>query len=209
MIADKQSIEGFVLAGGASSRMGLDKAFLKLGDRTIVEMAISALRAISEKVSVVGARDVEPLGSDIEILDDVLPRYWTHGKASIIGVYTALRKARAEWAAILACDLPFVDGRFMELLRRRISSDLDAVIPVQPDNRLQPLCALYRSKSCLKAVESMFRERELRLHNIAVRVRTQSLLQVEYKDLPGSENYFLNINSPDDYKVAADIFSKG
>ncbi len=48
-------IEGFILAGGASRRMGRDKAELRLRDKTFVERAADALHKITGgKISIVG-----------------------------------------------------------------------------------------------------------------------------------------------------------
>src|ERR1700730_18428557 len=49
------SIEGFILAGGASSRMGTDKARLVLGGQTFIERIASALSAIASRVTIVGS----------------------------------------------------------------------------------------------------------------------------------------------------------
>ena len=48
-------VEGFILVGGASSRMGTDKSSLKLGEQTIVERIAATMHRVTKTVSVVGA----------------------------------------------------------------------------------------------------------------------------------------------------------
>src|ERR1051325_1485457 len=125
-------VEGFILVGGASSRMGADKSQPVLGGRTTVERIADALRPIAEKISVVGAHT-----AGTAQLPDVPDLYQRWGPLG--GIHAALRAARAEWSVVVACDLPFVTD---ELLRRLMMfiEDIDAVVPVQSDKYPQPLC---------------------------------------------------------------------
>ena len=50
-------IEGFILAGGASSRMGVDKAHLRLGGLTLVERVAQSLSIIAESITVVSSKE--------------------------------------------------------------------------------------------------------------------------------------------------------
>jgi molybdopterin-guanine dinucleotide biosynthesis protein A len=61
------------------------------------------------------------------------------------GLHAAVAYSRSEWALVLACDYPFVTSDLLTLLAGFASKECDAVVPVQPDGRLQPLCALYRA----------------------------------------------------------------
>src|SRR3982751_3045935 len=133
-----EEIEGFILVGGASRRMGADKAELKLGHRSFVERVAEALAAIAAEVSVVGDRDETQI-HHLKVVRDVYPAWGALG-----GLHGALSACRKRWAAVVACDLPFVTGElFVRLASLR--ENFDAVVPVQPDGRLQPLFALYRA----------------------------------------------------------------
>ena len=69
------------------------------------------------------------------------------------GLHAALAYAQSEWLLAIACDYPFLTSELIIKLSSKISDDFDAVVPRQSDGRLQPLCAFYRVKLCLKFVE--------------------------------------------------------
>ena len=189
-------IEGFILAGGASSRMGEDKSRLSLGGRTFVESAALALRAVSTRVCVVSSRaGAESHG--LPVVEDLRA-----GLGALGGLHAALDACRAEWAAVVACDLPFVTGELLARLASMRDETTDAVVPLQEDGRVQPLCALYRARVCLGQVEEMIRAGELRPRALLSRVRARRVAFGELRDLEGSTRFFLNVNTPEDYARA-------
>lgn len=191
-------IEGFILAGGASSRMGEDKSRLSLGGRTFVETAAEALRAVASRVSVASSRaGAESHG--LPVVEDLRA-----GVGALGGLHAALAACRAEWAAAVACDLPFVTGELLARLASLRSDATDAVVPVQEDGRVQPLCALYRARVCLRQVEGMIGAGELRPRVLFARVRARLVAFEELRDLAGSARFFLNVNTPEDYASALD-----
>ena len=186
-------IEGFILVGGKSSRMGSDKAQLRLGGQSFVEKIAGALAAISEQIRVVGARDTSG-GS--AVVPDVHEEWGALG-----GLHAALAACGSEWAAIVACDLPFVTGElFIRLAGWR--ENFEAVVPVQADNRLQPLCALYRARACLRRAEELIAEGERRPRVLLERVSARRVMHGEIADLSGAELFFTNVNTPLDYARA-------
>jgi molybdopterin-guanine dinucleotide biosynthesis protein A len=178
--------------------MGEDKSRLTLGGRTFVESAARTLRAVTTRVSLVSSRD----GADSHGLA-VVPDLRA-GVGALGGLHAALASCGAEWAAVVACDLPFVTGELLARLASMCADDLDAVVPLQEDGRLQPLCALYRARVCLAQVEEMIRADELRPRLLLSRVRARRVAFEETSDLEGSRRFFLNVNTPEDYARALD-----
>jgi molybdenum cofactor guanylyltransferase len=191
-------LEGFILVGGASSRMGTDKAQLELGGRSFVERIGGALACVTERVSVVGARrgDAVAAAWGLPVVPDVYAKWGALG-----GLHAALAACRAPWAAVVACDLPFVTAElFARLIDRRES--FDAVVPVQTDGRLQPLCALYRVEPCLRLTEELIASGERRPRALLQGVRTRRVKPVELADIEGASLFFTNVNTPEDHAQA-------
>jgi molybdopterin-guanine dinucleotide biosynthesis protein A len=189
-------VEGFILVGGASVRMGLDKAGLKLGGRSFVERAAQGLAAITESIRLVGARGDEAGMNSLTVIEDVYP-----GWGALGGLHTALARARAPWAAVVACDLPFVTGELFVRLAS-LAENFDAVVPVQADGRLQPLCALYARDPCATLTQGLIAAGERRPRALLELVRARLVAHTELADLHGSGLFFTNVNTPEDFEQA-------
>jgi len=192
--------------------MGEPKYRLKIGGKTFVERAASALRTTTAaQISIVGEIDDRYLrvqdtdGKDYELrkIRDIVTNNAERG--ALRGLYTALAKANTEWISILACDLPFVTCELITRLTSYCSNQFDAVVPVQPDAKLQPLCAFYRREKCLPIVEQMIDEGDWEMRRLVSRLRTRFVEFEEITELDGSANFFLNINNAEDYKTALKI----
>jgi molybdopterin-guanine dinucleotide biosynthesis protein A len=190
------NVEGFILVGGASRRMGADKANLALDGSTSLERIIAELSVVACPISLVGARqDYRHLS--LANVPDVHP-----GWGALAGIHAALAAGKHDWAAIVACDLPFVTRQLFERLRSLIDDSIDAVAPVQPDGRPQPLCALYRRVTCLPVTEKLIAQAIHTPRELLANVRTRWIESSELSDLPDSEKLFFNMNTPADFTLA-------
>ena len=189
-------IEGFILAGGASSRMGADKAHLRLEDQSFVERIAEALSALTTRVNIVSSK--EDAGAwNLPVVQDIYV-----GRGALGGIHTALANASAPWAFIVSCDLPFVSVELFSLLASCRRTEFDAVAPLQADGRPQPLCTLYRTTPCLEKVEAMLQAHELRPRVLLLESLTRWVEFSELSELTGAERFFINVNTPADYEHA-------
>lgn len=189
-------MEAFILAGGASSRMGADKAHLRLGGLTLVERAARALASVATEVAVVSSkRDAGAWG--LPVVADVY-----EAAGALGGLHSALSHARTELIAVAPCDLPFLTGALYGRLVSLAGEEFDAVVPVQPDGRLQPLCAIYRRRACLAAATRLLEAGERKPRALLEAVRTRLVPFDRLADLDGSPLFFSNVNTPDDFAEA-------
>jgi molybdopterin-guanine dinucleotide biosynthesis protein A len=121
------------------------------------------------------------------------------------GLHAALAACEAEWAAVVACDLPFVTGELFARLAA-LREDAEAVVPVQPDGRLQPLCALYRTHPCRDIARELIERGERRPRALVQMVRARMVAWEELADLDGAQKFFENVNTPEDYRNARSGF---
>src|ERR1041384_3964522 len=135
-------IEAFILAGGASSRMGSDKSQLLLEGQTFVERIAVTLETVTDTIRLVGGSPNSTFASRLATVADVYPQWGALG-----GLHAALSACKREWAIVVACDLPFVTVELFSFLAS-LRLGHEAVVPIQPDDRPQPLAALYRVDPC-------------------------------------------------------------
>jgi molybdopterin-guanine dinucleotide biosynthesis protein A len=102
-------VSGYVLAGGGSSRMGTDKAPMRLGGKPLIEHAVAKLRSICADVYVLGS---DPqLASYAPVVPDLHP-----GCGPVGGIEAALAHTRRDWILILPVDVPFLPSAMLQSL---------------------------------------------------------------------------------------------
>jgi len=185
--------DAFILAGGASRRMGTDKSQLILEGQTFTERVADTLLQVSNIVTIVGREIDHPR---LNSTPDIYPQWGALG-----GVHAALAAARTEWCLVVACDLPFVTADLFTRMAT-LRENHEAVVPIQQDGRPQPLCSLYRIDPCLRRATELIKTGQRRPVDLLRSVKTRWLAFAELEDLDHAEQFFVNINTPEDYYEA-------
>jgi molybdopterin-guanine dinucleotide biosynthesis protein A len=193
-------VSGFVTAGGRSSRMGRDKAWLELDGQTMIERVITAIKAVTTDVSVIAnSAEYKRLG---------LPVYAdTHiGIGPLEAIRTALANASTSRVLLVGCDLPFVTAELFSFLLS-LKGDDQAIVPVGADDRLEPLCAVY-STNALSSVIRLIENDGRKVSLLFERIRTRLVTFDEIRHLPGAELFFENVNTQEEYSRALEVLHK-
>lgn len=188
-------VTGVLLAGGKSLRMGEDKRFLHVGEKTLFDRGLQVLRTVFPEVLVVIAADSQPVDVPVQVFRDVIPHCGSLG-----GLFTGLKEAKTPYVFVVACDMPFLSLRTIEaFINRRHHVD----IVMARRGGLQPLHAVY-GKRCLPVMEGMIRTGDLKIQRIVdsplLQVRLLEEEDCQLIDPTGKS--FLNVNTPDDLEVA-------
>ncbi|MFN2576783.1 MAG: molybdenum cofactor guanylyltransferase [Pyrinomonadaceae bacterium] len=192
-------VDGFILVGGRSSRMGKDKSRLMFGDLSSVGLIAASLQTVTTTVKTVG-----PPVSTFEGLANIADTRDKWGP--LAGIEAALSNSKSEHCLIVACDLPFVTAElFAKLIK--LADRGEAIVPLQGDGRPQPLCALYRRSPCLAAAQRSIAVQEHSPRALLDQVDARFVPFTELSDLKGSEYFFFNVNTPENYAQARVIFS--
>ncbi len=158
--------DGFVTAGGNSSRMGRDKAWLELDGVPMIERVVAALRPVTRGVTVIANRP-EYTRLNLPLVAD------THaGVGPLEAIRTALVNAQLSYVVLVGCDLPFVTPQlFAHLLS--VADDAQAVVPLNVDGRFEPLCAIY-STAALPVVSELVAAGERKVSRLFDRISTRN-----------------------------------
>lgn len=180
-----------ILAGGKSSRMGRDKAFVELNGKLMIEHVIERTQAIGQAETILITNRPEDYARfGLPIFADVLP-----DKGSLGGIYTAIHYSTQAYTLCVACDMPFIQP---DLLKHMVSlaQDWDVVVPLV-DEYPEGLHALY-SRKCLDAIHPRLLAGQLKVVGFYADVRVRYLKEAEYASLDPDATSFQNINTPDD-----------
>ena len=188
-------IEGFILAGGESSRMGRDKALLELSGEALIVRTARLVESASERCTVVGD-SVRLEGFELDVIEDEFP-----GAGPLGGIATALRSSEVEWNLIVACDLPYLTREWLEfLIEHAVQSDSDAVLPMN-ERGAEPLCAMYH-KRAESAIRAALDRGVRKVTDALADVRIKFIEPSQWKGFDSEGLLFKNMNSPADYEEA-------
>jgi len=185
-------VEAAVLCGGASSRMGRDKATLPYKGAPLALRVARALGVCFTRVRLVAKRDLAPeLG-----LETIVER--SPGHASLVGLHAALAACEASAVFVAACDLPDVDPRVVLALAALAPVDgaADAIAPIGPGGP-EPLFAIYRPR-ILHEVERRLAARDFALRSLLGAVTTLLVPEADLRALDPELASLRNLNRPED-----------
>jgi len=198
-------LEGAILIGGRSRRMGRDKSGLIVGGRPMLERIVDAVSPVVERLRLVGSnqKDAEGVSRTITTAYEQQPDL-EPGLGPLAGIHAALATSRAPAVLVVACDLPFVTERFLRGLCAALPASYDAVVPKDVSGRPVAVCAVYRT-SCLSPLERRLKQRELAARDFVASVRTHYLEGETLRALDPKGLCLKNINTPADLEEAQRI----
>jgi molybdopterin-guanine dinucleotide biosynthesis protein A len=183
---------GVILSGGKNTRMGENKAFLRVGEERLIDRTVRLFRRVFREVIIVTTSPLDYLDQEAIIVTDILPE-----KGALGGLYTGLFYATYEYAFLAACDMPFLNIAFMEYMAQQ-ATGYDIVIPAPPDG-LQPLHAIY-ARRCLPDIRANLDRNLLQIKGF---YQGHSILKISPEVLGTFDpegRMFLNVNTPEDLR---------
>jgi molybdopterin-guanine dinucleotide biosynthesis protein A len=193
-------ISSIVLAGGESSRLGRDKAFLEVKGQFLIEIIIERLRQLSQEVIIVADETDRYEEFEATLVSDVYP-----GKGALGGIYSGVKRASNPYSLVVACDMPFLN---LSLLRymQTLAVSYDVVIP-RIGHLREALHAIY-AKDCLPFMEEQLQQGDLRIIHFFPHVRVRYVEQEEIEVFDPQHLSFFNINTQGDLQRAMEIWSQ-
>ena len=174
-----------IMAGGDSSRMGMDKSVLAINGKPIVEIIAEQLRT-SFSQTLISANDAEKFAFlGLQIVPDRI-----QGQGPLMGIASALEASANEVNFVVACDIPHIDLAYVRKMLSR-AKGADIVIPRSRDKEYEPLFAVY-NKSALEAINEVLRTGGRKISDVFTRCK------VRYIELKADS--FANLNTRAEYE---------
>ena len=221
-------VTGAIVAGGRSTRFGEeDKAVASLDGTPMIRRVADRLAGAGPSVDPGGAAasDGEPVVDELvvncrstqrEAIQDALvdfPLRVTYAEdeepdlGPMAGIRNACRAAPSEYAFVVACDMPFVDPRFVARLRER-AAGREAAVPQLDDEWFQTTQAVYRANSMADACGRALDRGDRKI--------VEALFELDYVVVGGAEirrvtteRTFENVNTTAELERAERYYREG
>ncbi len=187
-----RDMTGVILAGGASRRMGTNKALLEIGGSSIIDRTYQTLASLFHEVIIVTNTPNDYEHIPCRKVPDIY-----HEIGSIAGLHSALAHSRTGRTFVTACDMPFINPSIIRHLCNLQQGGFDAVIPFSEGGQ-EPLHAVYVT-DCSQIFERAINSGERKILDILERMKTRLVTWEEIRGINGSETSFLNVNTPEEY----------
>jgi molybdopterin-guanine dinucleotide biosynthesis protein A len=197
-VLSRLRVAGIVLAGGQSSRMGLDKATLPFGPERMLERVVRLLAAVVQPIVVVAAprQQLPALAADVLIARDE-----REARGPLEGLLAGLSAIapHAEAAYATSCDVPLLAAEFVRAMIERLEN-FEIAVPVE-DDFAHPLAAVYRT-TVLPHIRELLAADRLRPTFLFERVKTRRVPAAELRAADPELKTLRNLNQPADYLAA-------
>ncbi len=186
-------LTGVILAGGKSSRMGVNKSFLKLGNQTIIERIVDLMKSIFSEVIIITNTPDEYKFLNLPLYEDIYK--W---KGPLAGIHSALTHSQTEKIFVLSCDVPLMSKEMIEYIIEYKSDK--SIVFCETAGYHQPLVGVY-SKKILNDIDNFISKNEMNdksFHQFLTIVDAEIIHPEKlsfYKD-----EIFFNVNRPEDYE---------
>jgi molybdenum cofactor guanylyltransferase len=178
------NLSAIILAGGKSTRMGQDKALLKVdGDPMIVHIATKLKELFGEII--IGSNNQKHFElTQCRVIPDEI-----EDRGPLMGIFSCLKASSNNINFVMACDIPSINVKLVgEMIE--LSNHYVVVMPISGKEKLEPLFAVY-NKSIIPKIEYVLSNGGSKIIDILPG------LNVKFIEL--GEKNIANLNYPDDY----------
>jgi len=175
-----------ILAGGKSSRMGMDKAFLEIDGKNTITRLHNLLTPFFDETILSVNTEKKISFNGIKIVRDS-----EDGHGPLMGIYSSLEASLSPVNFVIACDIPEVNMTLLfELLAQ--SEEYDIAVPSFTEGQYEPLFAVY-AKCVADAAGKILDNHKRRIIELFTECKTTVV--------PSPDNaWYINLNTPDDYR---------
>lgn len=170
------------------------KAFLRIGQKTIIEREIEVLSTLFSKIIIVTNTPESHEYLRVDLAPDLVL-----GKGPLGGIYSGLIASKDEYNFVVSCDLPFLNAELISYMIE-LSNRYDITV-VKLNGFMEPLHAVY-SKHCLIPIKRQLDRDELKIQSFFGEMKVRYLMNSEIKKYDSKGIAFFNVNAEDDLKKA-------
>jgi len=183
-----------IFAGGASKRMGKDKALLAFQKHdSLAEYQYEKLKNIFQNVYISTKENKFDFDANL-----ILDKY--SQSSPMIAIVSIFEELNVDYIFILAVDTPFVDNHIIQTIlstHNKLCQDqvnTHDILVARSPNGIEPLCGIF-SSNVLYPAKQLLDNNEHKIKTLLKLCNTKTILFQE-------QEKFLNINNSNDYNKA-------
>lgn len=180
-------VTGLILAGGRSRRMGVDKAFLPLGESTAIDVLHRQLGSWCDHVSIVTRRDWLERYRGYSVIPDEVD-----DQGPFVGLVSGLAASATEINIVVACDIPLIEPCLLATMLAQSEENDIVIASLSASRGDQPLLGVYK-RSVLPAARRLLAAGHRRVAELFAASRTE---RVAAED----DRWYTNLNTPREYR---------
>ena len=193
-----------IIAGGASRRMGRNKALLEIEGEPIIARTAGVLQSLFPNLIVVTTNPEIEAACGFPAIPDAFS-----GRGPLGGIHAALHYFEAPVFCV-ACDMPFLNKGAIEFLCAQLNENFDAVLPrvgSGENHRAEPLHAVY-APACAPIIEAEFeRERVRSVEGVLQAARVRYVEETSLRAFDSELRFLRNWNFPQEAQADGFTFS--
>lgn len=195
-------VGAIVLAGGLSSRYGKNKALIELNGKPLVRYVVDACQTVAGRIITVIGKDNDPrsymcvLPPNVELISERERR-----NNPLNGIAAGIEELDTTYTLVLACDMPFIKSKILELLLAR-ATGFDATVPIWPNGYLEPLHSVYRVEAIRQVLPSILQNKNSRVSDLIHSFDTRYVETEEIRKYDPHLMCFFNVNDFEGLKIA-------
>ena len=183
--------------------MGKVKGLLEFGGQPLILRIVGLLEPLVCAVTAVGSPErYADLG--LRMIDDQqFSGTDEPGKIQgpLAGIASALTATRTDWNLILACDLPYLTGEWLEWLLARTAGYGGQIIMPRTAGGLEPLAAVYR-RECAEPIIAALHRGVRKVTDAMEQFRIEFVAERDWRHVDPGGRVLRNMNAPEDYQEA-------
>lgn len=198
-------VAALVLAGGHGSRFGSFKPTYMVSGRILLEHLLNSIHPLYKEIIIVVGTELqrEQIQRHLEGLTVIIDRVSEVGPLG--GIMTGASCTDMEYCQILPADSPLPNRRVLNYLAACVNAQ-NAVVPVWPDGRLEPLHGVYRAKKAAMEAEFLITKGDYAVISLVRSLNARTISIEELRQFDMELETFLNVNTREDIdKIAGKL----
>ncbi len=171
------TVTGIILAGGKSSRMGQDKAFMRWNGKAFIQHVIDAALPLCNSLIISGD------DSKLEEFGHPIVNDLRSAEGPVTALASCFGQVKTDAALVLSCDVPQIKTKDLQLLIDRHSNEYNVTI-YSYQGKQMPLAGIY-GRSSFHFFEKAFQNHQRKLFDVLNELRVQ---EIEYTGQQGLHN---------------------